>query len=86
VAEHLERFSPEDKEVVVRLLMRLIGSFQRTGIITVTRMCVTCRFFRRNAHPAGGSPHHCALLDVTLADSDLRIDCPEHELAGRNLA
>ena len=77
--EHLRESSPEESEVVMRYLMRLIGSLQRSGVITVARMCVTCRFFQRDAHPGAASRHHCGLLDVPLAGSDLRIDCPEYE-------
>jgi DNA-binding MarR family transcriptional regulator len=83
VKGHLSTASSEEKEVVMRFLMGLIGSMQKAGIITVARMCVTCRFFRPDAHPGADSPHHCALLDVPLARSDLRVDCPEHELAAR---
>jgi hypothetical protein len=46
VKEHLTASSPEEKEVVMRFLMRLIASLQEAGAITVARMCVTCRFFR----------------------------------------
>ena len=81
VEEHLMGCAPEEKEVVMRFLMGLIGSLQKSGLITVARMCVTCRFFRPDAHPGKSSPHHCALLDVPLSGSDLRADCPEHELA-----
>jgi DNA-binding MarR family transcriptional regulator len=77
----LSASSPEEKEVVMRFLMGLIASLQRSGVVTVARMCVSCRFFRPNAHPNEGSPHHCALLDLPLARSDLRVDCPEHERA-----
>ncbi len=80
IREHLRYSSPEESEVVMRFLMRLIGSLQRSGVITVARMCVTCRFFQPDAHPGATSRHHCGLLDVPLAGSDLRIDCPEHEL------
>lgn len=80
VEEHLMDRSPEEKEAVMRFLMGLIGSLQKSGLITVARMCVTCRFFRPDAHPGEGSSHHCALLDVPLSGSDLRADCPEHEL------
>src|SRR5215217_6102649 len=72
--------SPEEKEVVMRFLMGLIASLQRAGVVTVARMCVSCRFFRPDAHPGEESPHHCALLDLPLSRSDLRVDCPEHEL------
>jgi DNA-binding MarR family transcriptional regulator len=82
VKEHLGFWPPEEKEAVMHFLMGLVGSLQRSGVISVARMCVTCRFFQRDAHPGDGSSHHCRLLDVPLAGSDLRIDCPEHELAG----
>jgi DNA-binding MarR family transcriptional regulator len=79
IKEHLDLGSSEEKEVVMRFLMRLIGSLQESGVITVARMCVTCRFFQRDAHPVTRSPHHCRLLDVPLGGLDLRVDCPEYE-------
>jgi DNA-binding MarR family transcriptional regulator len=81
VEEHLKVCSPEEKEAVMRFLMNLIGSLQKSGMITVARMCVTCQFFRPDAHPGESLPHHCALLDVPLSGSELRADCPEHKLA-----
>jgi hypothetical protein len=40
---------------------------------------VTCRFFRRDAHPDSARPHHCALLDAPIGSGELRVDCAEHE-------
>jgi DNA-binding MarR family transcriptional regulator len=68
-----------DKDAMLRLLLDLIAGLQRTGAITVARMCVTCRFFRRDAHPGTIRPHHCALVDAPMGASELRIDCAEHE-------
>ena len=79
IREHLERFSLGEREAIMRFLMELAGSLQRSGLITVARMCVTCRFFRRDVRPGEASPHHCGLLDVPLGGSNLRVDCPEHE-------
>jgi DNA-binding MarR family transcriptional regulator len=81
VREHLERFSPEERKAVMRFLVGLIGSLQRSGLITVARMCVTCRFFLQDIHPDEPAPHHCGLLGVPLSGADLRVDCPEHEPA-----
>ncbi len=81
VEEQLESFAPEEKEAAMRFLMRLISALQGAGVITVARMCVSCRFFRPDAHPGGASPHHCALLDLPISGADLRTDCPEHEPA-----
>lgn len=83
VRAHLGGIRPEEKEVVMRSLMDLIASLQGAGVIGLSRMCVTCRFFRPGAHPESASPHHCALLDAPLAGTDLRVDCPEHEPAAK---
>ena len=56
--EHLERFSSE-KETVTRFLIGLIGSLQRSGLITA-RMCVTCKFFRQDIHP--GEPRRITVV------------------------
>jgi DNA-binding MarR family transcriptional regulator len=79
IGEHLARFSTEEREAVMGFLMELAGSLQRSGLITVARICVTCRFFRRDVRPGEVFPHHCGLLDVPLGRSNLRVDCPEHE-------
>jgi DNA-binding MarR family transcriptional regulator len=81
IREHLRPFSPEDREAVMRFLIGLIGSLQRYGLITVARMCVTCKFFQQDIHPGEPLQHHCALLDVPLGRANLRVDCPEHEPA-----
>ena len=68
-----------DKLGALRLLQDLIAGLQRSGVITVARMCVTCHHFRRDAHPDSSRPHHCALVDVPMASGNLRVDCAEHE-------
>jgi len=61
-----------------RLLLDLIAGLQRSGTITVARMCSTCRFFRPDAHPGAVERHHCALVDIPMSDGQLRVDCAEH--------
>lgn len=63
---------------LMRSLFAVIAELQEEGVVTVARMCVSCRHFRPDVH-AGPAPHHCALLDAPLAEEDLRVDCPEHE-------
>jgi len=77
--QQLAALPPDDKQAALRLLLDLIAGLQRSGAITVARMCMTCRFFRRDAHPDPAQPHHCALLDLPLAVGELRVDCAEHE-------
>ncbi len=80
--EQLERFAPEEKAQALRFSLQLIASLYRAGVITVARICLTCRFFRAHAHSDPNAPHHCALMDKPLAVQDLRVDCPEHALGG----
>ena len=68
-----------EKEAMLRLLLDLIAGLQRSGAISIARMCVTCRFFRPNAHAGTAQPHHCALVDAPMGASELRVDCAEHE-------
>jgi DNA-binding MarR family transcriptional regulator len=82
IRAQLARLPDDDKRAALTLLLDLIAGLQREGVITVARMCGTCRFFRRDEHGADApAPHHCALLDLPLAVTDLRLDCPEHEQA-----
>jgi DNA-binding MarR family transcriptional regulator len=77
----LKQLPDDDKSVVLRFLFDLIRSLQEAGVITVARMCITCRFFRPHGDPTQPGRHFCALLKVPLEESALRIDCPEHVLA-----
>jgi DNA-binding MarR family transcriptional regulator len=67
------------KRLALALLLDAIAALQRSGAITIARMCVTCRHFRPGQHAGARRPHHCALLAVALGEGDLRVDCPEHE-------
>lgn len=71
----------ERREEALALLLDLIAGLQDAGVVTVARMCTTCRYFRPNLHGDQAAPHHCALLDAPLRRSELRVDCAEHELA-----
>jgi DNA-binding MarR family transcriptional regulator len=61
-------------------VVKMIRTLQEQGLIPLGGMCVTCAHFRPNVRP-GPSPHHCALVDAPLATEQVRLDCPEHELA-----
>lgn len=68
-----------DQGALLSTLLSLIAGLQRVGAVSTSRMCVTCMFFRPDAHPGAAAPHHCNLLDAPLAERELRIDCPEHQ-------
>jgi len=80
IQENIAEFDPAEKVVVMKFLMQLIESLQQAGVITIARMCITCKFFQPHAHPYAAAPHHCKLLGKPLAETELRLDCPEHEM------
>jgi DNA-binding MarR family transcriptional regulator len=74
----IDKLNPDDKENLLVSLMGVIYHLNRTGVITIQRMCTTCVHYK----PADGrQPHFCKLLNKKLENSELRIDCPEHQLA-----
>lgn len=78
---------PESEQAaLLRLLTRTIRGLQERGAIPVQRMCASCRYFRPHAHDDPETPHHCAYVDAPFGDRHLRLDCPEHDTAGPDLA
>ena len=73
----IAKLNPDDKENLLLSLIGVIHHLNKAGVITIQRMCVTCIHYK----PASSrNPHFCKLLNKKLEGSELRIDCPEHEL------
>lgn len=75
--EHIGKLPFDKKEKIMLYLMELLESLQKAGIINVAKMCLTCANFKRDAHPGSTKPHHCKLMDLSMANSELTIDCKE---------
>lgn len=78
--------TPPEQEVFLRGLVKIMRTLQERGKIPVSRMCVTCRFFRASVHPGSAQPHHCAFVNAPIGDRDLRVECPEHIAADKDAA
>ena len=72
----IEKLHSEDKENLLLSLLDIIDHLNKSGIITLQRMCYSCRFYR---HDQNSSEHFCELLNKKLENNELRIDCPEHQ-------
>ena len=72
----LSTFSQTDKKNFLGLLNRLLGQLQSSQVISMQRMCFSCRFLSRS-----GDILHCNLLNIRMETHQLRADCPEHEAA-----
>lgn len=73
IEKPLSSLNNEQKETILSGLLKLIYELNKTGIITIQRMCFTCSHYQNN-----NGQHFCKLLQSKLANTSLRIDCPEH--------
>lgn len=73
----IDKLHADDKENLLLSLLNVIGHLNRSDIITIQRMCTTCRYYRSSD---GGKKHFCGLLNRHLHTTDLRVDCPEHKM------
>ncbi|MBL0262296.1 MAG: hypothetical protein IPQ05_00195 [Leptospiraceae bacterium] len=71
----IDKLHSTDKENLLLSLLDIIHHLNKSGIITIQRMCFTCHFYKANKN---GQEHFCGLLNTKLADTELRIDCAEH--------
>jgi DNA-binding MarR family transcriptional regulator len=73
---------PEAEQTkLLGLLVKLIRHLQQAGALPAQRLCVTCRHFRPNLYRDAEKPHHCAFVNASFGNRDLRLDCGEHETA-----
>ncbi len=75
IEEPIEKLTQAQKETMLNGLLKLIYDLNKSGIITIQRMCFTCVNYQLE-----NGIHYCKLLKSRLAESELRVDCPEHEL------
>lgn len=75
IEQPLEKLTEEQKTIMLNGLLKLIYDLNKSGIITIQRMCFTCSNYQVDK-----GIHYCKLLKSRLAESELRVDCPEHEI------
>lgn len=64
--------APQQGELLSTLL-HLLHAAQAAGLSRASRMCFNCAHYEGNHKDT----HHCQLLQKTLQQESLRIDCPE---------
>ncbi|MBO6524121.1 MAG: winged helix-turn-helix transcriptional regulator [Balneolaceae bacterium] len=75
IEQPIEKLTEEQKTIMLNGLLKLIYDLNKSGIITIQRMCFTCSFYN-----AENGIHYCDLLKTKLAESEIRVDCPEYEM------
>lgn len=75
VYESVNNLTENQQQVLLSSLLEMIQKLQSAGVISINRMCLSCRYYEKK--PAG---HYCHFLKTVLKDTELRIDCKEHEM------
>lgn len=86
LAEAVGELEVEERKILLRTLISLMRQLHQAGHLPVARLCVTCRFFEAHTTQTPDRPHFCTLLQASLAETDLRIDCPEQDPAAPEAA
>ena len=73
--------SDGNAESLHSIVVRTIAQLQRSGRIAPQRMCLTCHYFVSDTSTTESGEHYCRLIKAPLRQSDLRLNCPEHEEA-----
>ncbi|MBU2525158.1 MAG: MarR family winged helix-turn-helix transcriptional regulator [Bacteroidetes bacterium] len=76
IEQPIENLTQEQKKIMLNGLLKLIYDLNKSGIITMQRMCFTCSFYN-----VKNGTHYCNLLKTKLAESEIRLDCPEHQIS-----
>ncbi len=75
IEQPIDKLTEDQKAIMLKGLLTLIYDLNKSGIITTQRMCFNCSFYK-----AENGMHYCNLLKTKLAESEIRIDCPEHSM------
>ncbi|MDR5879566.1 MarR family winged helix-turn-helix transcriptional regulator [Caballeronia sp. LZ032] len=70
----------EEQVAFYRTLLKTIRHLESQQQMPAHRMCLSCSHFQASKNPKK-APHHCALLQIDMADTDLRLDCSVYEEA-----
>lgn len=77
IRKPIDKLHQDDKEALLLSLLNIIRHLNKSEVITIQRMCMSCLYYQSSDK---GQKHFCKLLNQDLHTADLRIDCPEHEL------
>ncbi len=73
----IKQLQQEDKERLFSSLLQIISYLNRSGVINIQRMCMSCSYYQPVSN---GQEHYCQLINQKLFIADLKIDCPEFKL------
>lgn len=73
--ESIDSLSGVEKGLFLKQLMQLIYQLNQKNIISIQRMCLNCYHYKKE-----GNNHYCNLIEKELKNTELQIDCTEHQV------
>jgi len=74
IESQLQGIEGADFENIYSTISKLIYRLNMNGIISVQRICYSCKYYNHSRHLS-----YCELLKKELHKSEIRLDCPEHK-------
>ena len=74
IRKQVLNLTQNEQESMVQTISSLIFKLNTDGVLSVQRTCYGCRFYDKT-----NTGHYCNLIQTTLKDQDIRLDCPEYE-------
>jgi DNA-binding MarR family transcriptional regulator len=73
----LQQMPPIEQEELLGQLLSIVDSFHKEGVLTTQRGCYSCAFHGQSTMT---NTSHCTFLKQSLSMSDIRVDCPHHQV------
>lgn len=80
ISDELSVLKKEELANIFQSISKLIYQLNQKDIIQVQRTCFKCKFYSGNKR----NKHYCELIQTSLKNSEIRLDCNEFELLESN--
>ncbi len=74
----IDELSLDEQGIMLRVMVKLLHNLEINGRIPLVRMCPTCVYFQPGNQETEKA-HFCTLLNSSIGDRDLRLDCSEQQ-------
>ena len=74
IRSQLIKLPSDELEELYQSITTLIYGLNKSGYLSVQRMCYACEFYERTS-----DAHFCNFLNTNLSPTEIRVDCPEFE-------
>lgn len=74
IQNQLDVETHHDLEQLFGTISKVIYRLNKVGVLSVQRTCYACKFYSKQ-----NQNHYCNLMQSTLQDDAIRLDCPEFQ-------